>query len=69
MNSDDTDIEEERYLTEREVAELTRLSTRTLQRLRQNGKGPAFIRLSARRLVYDRSDLEVWIKAQVVGAI
>ncbi|UKJ74257.1 helix-turn-helix transcriptional regulator [Azospirillum brasilense] len=67
MNSDDPESEEKRYLTEHEAAELTRLSTRTLQRLRQNGKGPSFIRLSARRLVYDRSDLESWLKSHMVG--
>ena len=33
----------ERFLTEREAALFLRLSTRTLQRHRANGTGPAFV--------------------------
>lgn len=48
------------YLTEDEAATLLRLSPRTLQRHRHNSTGPAFSRLGARRVVYDRKDLVAW---------
>ena len=47
------------YLIQAEAAELLRLSSRTLERLRVTGDGPAFCRLG-RRIVYRRADLERW---------
>ena len=52
----DTDL-----LTEREAAELLRLSIRTLQRLHAENAGPAKLRLTERRIAYRRSDLLAWI--------
>ena len=36
-----------------------------LDRRRTKGGGPAFIRLSARKIAYRRSDLDSWIEAQL----
>jgi hypothetical protein len=47
------------FLTQHEAAALLRLSTRTLERHRVTGHGPAFVRLG-RRVVYRRADLEGW---------
>ncbi len=48
-------------LTEAEAARLTRLSTRTLQRLAEDGRGPRRIRLTERRVGYWRRDLLSWL--------
>jgi predicted DNA-binding transcriptional regulator AlpA len=48
-------------LTEREAAEMLRLSTRTLQRLNQGHTGPRKLQLTARRVAYRRADLLEWI--------
>ena len=50
------------YLTQREAAELLRLSERTLERHRLAGTGPCFVRLG-RRVVYRKVDLEAWAAA------
>ena len=44
-----------------EVTRMLRISNTTLARWRQNGKGPAFIRLGYNRVVYRRSDVERWL--------
>ncbi len=53
--------EAESLLTEQDVAALTRLSTRTLERRRLDGTGPTFIKLG-RRVVYRRQDVDSWIE-------
>lgn len=55
-------------LTEAETAQLTRLSARTLQRLAEDGRGPARIKLSARRIGYWRADVEAWLAARTTPA-
>ncbi len=49
-------------LIEQEVAPILRVSIRTLQKWRVNGKGPPFIRVSARAIRYRRSDLDAWVR-------
>ena len=51
----------ERILNEGEAAKLLSLSPRTLQRLRLDGGGPAFIRLTEHRIGYAVTALESWI--------
>ena len=55
-------------LTEREAARQLRLSVRSLQRLRVDGGGPAFIMLGARRIGYRFADLEAWISSRRVAS-
>jgi hypothetical protein len=52
-------------LTQREAAHALRLSTRTLERLRQSGAGPKFVRLTT-AVRYRPGDLETWIAGRVV---
>jgi predicted DNA-binding transcriptional regulator AlpA len=47
------------FCTQSEAAEFLRLSERTLERWRVEGMGPRFRRFG-RRVVYAKSDLEVW---------
>lgn len=51
----------ERFLIEREVAELTRLSVRTLQGLRHRGGGPRWVKLGARAVRYRLEDVQAWV--------
>jgi predicted DNA-binding transcriptional regulator AlpA len=49
------------FLTEAEVSEWLGVSQPTLSRHRHNGTGPAFVRLSTRRIGYRRSAVETWL--------
>ena len=53
-------------LTESEAARRARLSTRTLQRLAETGRGPPRIRLGIRRVGYWRTDLDAWLRASTI---
>lgn len=57
----------EHLLTECDVADITRLSRRTLERLRAAGTGPRFAKLG-RRVFYRRSDLEDWIESSLISS-
>lgn len=52
----------------RETAKAVRLSVSTLERMRLDGSGPAFIKLGAgkkrARVVYRRSDIDAWLLRQ-----
>lgn len=49
-------------LSERELSDWLGVSQPTLSRLRRDKAGPAFVRLSARRVGYRRSAVEDWLK-------
>ena len=51
-------------LTEAEVSRFTRLSTRTLQRLAEDGRGPRRIRLTERRIGYWKADVLDWLNSR-----
>jgi len=53
-------------LTQREAANVLRLSQRTIERLRVSGVGPKFIRCGGRSIRYRQSDLEEWIASRAV---
>jgi predicted DNA-binding transcriptional regulator AlpA len=53
--------EQDELLSERELSDWLGLSEPTLFRHRRDGTGPAFIRLSARRVGYRRSAVEAWL--------
>jgi predicted DNA-binding transcriptional regulator AlpA len=53
----------DRILTERELAEITSFSPRTLQAWRQRQAGPPFIRVG-RSIRYSLLDVIAWMKAQ-----
>lgn len=56
--------ESDHFLTEKEFAERFRISRRTLQRWRETGEGPAFVRLSERRLAYPLAQAMQWAAAR-----
>lgn len=51
-------------LTTEQAAQRLALGRSTLEKLRCSGYGPRFIRLSARRVGYDKADLDDWIAAR-----
>ena len=56
---------EDRILTTLEVAEMLRLKPATLEKARSTGMGnyPPFVRLGGRRVGYQLSAVEAWIRA------
>jgi predicted DNA-binding transcriptional regulator AlpA len=56
-----TSTGQQEILTERQVSDWLGLSVPTLFRHRRDGTGPAFIRLSTRRVAYRRSAVERWL--------
>ena len=48
------------YLTQIEVRDQYKISKPTLERWRQTGEGPAWVRFGPRRVLYRRSDIEAW---------
>ena len=47
------------FLTQKEAAEMLRLSPRTLERYRVAGCGPRFVK-AGRRVLYRLSEIDVW---------
>lgn len=56
-------------LSEREVSDWLGLSEPTLFRLRRDGTGPRFIRLSERRIGYRRIAVEEWLKGRELQSL
>lgn len=52
-----------RVLDTREAARILNVGPRLLRRMRAEGSGPVFVRLSARSIGYLPSDLEAWLTA------
>lgn len=50
-----------------EVAEIRRVSPRTLERERAAGSGPPFIRTGPRQVRYPRAALLAWLTARTVA--
>jgi predicted DNA-binding transcriptional regulator AlpA len=50
------------YLTQREAADILRISQRTLERHRLTGTGPKFMK-AGRRVLYRPVDIEAWMAA------
>lgn len=49
------------YLTQAEAAQFTRLSPRTLERMRLTGTGPNYSK-AGRRVIYSRRAIEEWLE-------
>lgn len=52
------------YLTRRQAAELSNLSTRTLERLERDGGGPPLLRVGV-KLLYPIDGLHAWLRSRV----
>lgn len=58
--------DEIRIYSEAHAADFLGMSRRTLQNMRQTGDGPAFVKLSARRVGYSLSSLKAWVAVRSV---
>lgn len=56
------------YLSEKEFAARFDVSRRTLQRWRETGQGPRYVRLGKRRIVYRLSDAEAWADSRTYSS-
>ena len=55
------------HLDENRLAERWSMSARTLQRWRQDGKGPPFLKLGG-RVMYRLCDIEAWENSHLHGS-
>jgi excisionase family DNA binding protein len=51
-------------LDQRHIAQLLKISERTLERLRESGGGPGYFKIG-RLIRYSRSDVESWLAARL----
>lgn len=56
----------QKLLSADEAAPLAGVEAKTLANWRYRGTGPAFIRVSGRRVAYDPADIEAWKAARRV---
>lgn len=49
------------YLTQKEAAQFTRLSPRTLERMRLNDTGPKYTKAGS-RVIYSREAIQAWLE-------
>jgi predicted DNA-binding transcriptional regulator AlpA len=59
----------EPLFTEKQVSSWLGISTPSLQRMRSNGCGPAFVQLSARRIGYRKSAIEAWLSVRTIDRV
>ena len=52
-------------IDEKAAGDFLGLSDRAMQKMRQTGGGPSFIRISSRCLRYRRADLRAWAEARI----
>jgi excisionase family DNA binding protein len=52
-----------KYLTTAQAAEYCNIKVKTLERHRQNGTGPPYIKVGPRIIRYRREDLDAWMEA------
>ncbi len=62
-------MEQDSILSERQVSDWLGISEPTLFRHRRAGTGPAFVRLSARRIAYRCSAVKEWLKQRERDAL
>lgn len=59
----------EALFTEKQVSSWLGISIPSLQRMRSNGCGPAFVQLSARRIGYRKSAVEAWLSVRTINRV
>ena len=59
----------DKLLTEKALSAWLGISLPNLQRLRTNGNGPRFVKLSERRIAYRRADVEDWLERRTVSRV
>jgi len=60
-------MNEEKYLDSNELAERWRLKKETLANWRNRGKGPKYVKLTPRKILYPLSAVEKWESENLKG--
>lgn len=55
------------FLTPKQLAKHLGISTKTLDRMRQRGEGPPYVRIGKHRIAYPLAEIDAWVHAQMVG--
>jgi len=58
-------MEKKALMTEKQAAEFLGFSPRALQQWRISGRGPKFLKISARAVRYRPDDLDEWIETKI----
>jgi predicted DNA-binding transcriptional regulator AlpA len=61
--------EAEEFLSDRQLAEMLGVTTRTTLRWRRDGGGPKYVRVGARRILYARSDILAWTASKAFASL
>lgn len=56
------------YLDVAQAADYLRVSKNYLDKLRVSGKGPAFVRLGRRKILYRKPDLDKWVEERIYAS-
>lgn len=56
------------FLSEDQVAEYIGFTPKALQAWRCNGRGPTYIRISARAIRYRKKDIDNWLESRLVNS-
>ena len=56
-------LDPDKVYSEKETAQVVDLSTRTLARRREDGRGPPYVRLSKHRIGYRGESIAAWLAA------
>src|SRR5437868_2318588 len=59
----------EAIFNEKQVSTWLGISLPSLQRMRSDGRGPAFVQLSERRIAYRKSAVEAWLAARTISRV
>jgi predicted DNA-binding transcriptional regulator AlpA len=59
----------EAIFNEKQVSTWLGISLPSLQRMRSDGRGPAFVQLSERRIAYRKSAVEEWLVARTISRV
>jgi predicted DNA-binding transcriptional regulator AlpA len=59
----------ERHYRTKEAAELIGLAPQTLRKMRMEGRGPRFVRLTANVVVYAESALREWLEQRTYSNV
>lgn len=68
LESDSQETTNSPYLVVEQAADYLRVSKNYLDKLRVSGKGPRFVRLGRRKVLYRKSDLDKWVEERIYAS-
>jgi predicted DNA-binding transcriptional regulator AlpA len=61
--------EPDEFLSDRQLAEMLGVTTRTTLRWRRDGGGPRYVRVGERRILYARADVLAWTASKTFTSL